>query len=97
MAEYKKIGEMIERVNGCGCRVVFPYCGLNSIQVLFNGGFENAEYITTYPASLHLYGTAGHISISNIERIEQIASDKYIIWFGEQEEKADLLVRIGGN
>lgn len=88
------IYQMVARINQCGCRVTMPYNEPSVIKVLFDGEFGSADYIPSYPATLHIFGMPGQIAVSSIMDVEQIMHDKYVIRYGEDSHFSDMMVRI---
>jgi hypothetical protein len=85
---------MVNRINTSGCRVTLPYKEPSPMKILFDGEFTNAEYIPSYPATLHIFGFPGQLAMSDITEIEQISSDKYVIRYGSDSLFHDIMVRI---
>lgn len=88
------INIMVNRINMSGCRVTLPYKEPSPMKILFDGEFTNAEYIPSYPATLHIFGFPGQLAMSDITEIEQISSDKYVIRYGSDSLFHDIMVRI---
>ena len=88
------ISVMVNRINTNGARVTVPYMEPSPLKVLFDGDFGNAEYIPSYPATLHIFGFPGQISVSDILEVEQISADKYVIRYGNDSLFHDIMVRI---
>lgn len=88
------INIMVNRINMSGCRVTLPYKEPSPMKILFDGEFTNAEYIPSYPATLHIFGFPGQLAMSDIAEIEQISSDKYVIRYGSDSLFHDIMVRI---
>ena len=88
------INTMVNRINMSGCRVTLPYKEPSPMKILFDGEFTNAEYIPSYPATLHIFGFPGQLAMSDITEIEQISSDKYVIRYGSDSLFHDIMVRI---
>lgn len=85
---------MVNRINANGCRVTIPFREPSPLKILFDGEFTNAEYIPSYPATLHIFGFPGQIAVTDITDIEQISSDKYAIRYGKDSLFHDIMVRI---
>ena len=88
------INIMVNRINMSGCRVTLPYKEPSPMKILFDGEFTNAEYIPSYPATLHIFGFPGQLAMSDITEIEQISSDKYVTRYGSDSLFHDIMVRI---
>lgn len=86
--------QLVDRINEHGCRVVIPYGEPSPLAVMFDGNFDGAEFIPSYPATLHIYGMPGHVSVSCINTIEQIRHNKYVVNFGDDSQQMDLMVKI---
>lgn len=86
--------EIVSRVQQSGCRVVIPYAEPSPLTVMYDGSFSCAEYILSYPATLHIFGMYGHVSVCGINDIRKISSNKYVVNFGNDGQKLDMLVRI---
>lgn len=88
------INEMVNRINTAECRVTLPYREPSPMKILFDGAFSSAEYIPSYPATLHIFGLPGQIAVSDIEDIDQVSSDQYVIRYGKDSLFHDMMVRI---
>lgn len=86
--------ELVDRINEYGCRVVIPYGEPSPLSVMFDGNFDGAEFIPSYPATLHIYGLPGHVSVSCINTIQQPRHNKYVVNFGDDSQQIDLMVKI---
>lgn len=91
------IEEMCQRVNVSGCRVAIPQSAETPITVLFDGEFSNAEYLAMYPATLHIYGMAGHVSLSDIAHVERVSADKYILYCRNTETGTEVVITISNS
>ena len=85
---------MVNRINNYGCRVTMPFREPSPLKILFDGEFTNAEYIPSYPATLHIFGFPGQVAVSSVIDIEQISGDKYVIRYGDDSHYSDMMVRI---
>lgn len=96
MAEniHGKMYDMVNRINKGGCRLVFPYTTAEPIKAIFKDVFTGAEWLPTYPNTFHVYGEIGHIAISMIRNVEQIAKDRFVITYGQEEAERDILVQL---
>lgn len=88
------IDAMVKRINECGCRVTIPYNDPSPLQIIFDGQFSSAGYIPAYPPVLHLCGLPGHISVSNLTEVAQVAHDKYVVRYGDDSLFCDMMVQI---
>lgn len=91
---FETIDELVDRINTKGCRVTIPYAEPSPLTVMFDGDFSGAEFIPTYPSTLHIFGITGHVAASSISSIEQIRCDKYVVNFGNGSQRTDLMVKI---
>ena len=85
---------LVNRINMSGCRVTMPFREPSPMRILFDGDFSSAEYIPSYPATLHIFGFPGQVAVSDIIDIDQISSDKYVIRYGNDSLFHDMMVRI---
>ena len=88
------VDELVDRINHQGCRVTAPYAEPSPLTVMFNGDFDGAEFIPSYPSTLHIFGINGHVAVSSINDIEQIRGDKYVVNFGNDSHHLDIMVKI---
>lgn len=88
------INDLVNRVNTHGCRVTIPYTEPSPLTVMFDGEFSGAEYIPTYPSTLHVFGINGHVSVSSIKSIECPSHNKYAVLFGGDSQVMDMMIRI---
>ncbi len=93
-ALHEKMNEITKRINDKGCRVVYPFSVPSPIKIMFGGTFKNAEWFTAYPATFHIYGETGQVALTDIQCVEQIARDKYVITHGRDYTKTDILLTI---
>ena len=86
---------LVNRINIAGaCRVTMPFREPSPLKILFDGEFSSAEYIPSYPATLHIFGFPGQIAVSDIFDIDQISGDRYVIRYGKDSLFHDIMVRI---
>ena len=85
---------LVNRINLSGCRVTMPFREPSPMRILFDGDFSSAEYLPSYPATLHIFGFPGQVAVSDITDIDQISSDKYVIRYGNDSLFHDMMVRI---
>lgn len=90
------INEMVNRINMSGCRVSVPFNEPSPLKILFDGEFSNAAYIPSYPAALHIFGMPGQIAVSDLQGVEQVGYDRYIVTYGRNTECSDMLVQVSG-
>lgn len=88
------MAEIVRKINTNGCRVTIPYSEPSPFRASFDGSFSNAEYIQLYPATLHIYGMPGVVSVSDLQDIEVIDPDHYLVRFGRDERTMDILIGI---
>ena len=91
---FETVDELVNRVNASGCRVVMPYATPSPLTLMFDGGFSGAEYIPSYPSTLHIFGVNGHIAVSGISSIEHVRDGRYVVNFGDPSQPMDLMVKI---
>ena len=91
---FEAADELVNRINTSGCRVTIPYAEPCPLSVVFGGTFDDAEFIPSYPATLHIYGFNGHISVSAINSIDELSHNKCVINFGDDAHQMDMLVKI---
>ena len=83
--------ELCKRINQAGCRVAIPQSERSPVAVMFNGLFDNAEYIA---GQLNIYGAAGNVLIANIVHVERMTHDKYFILCSDKETGTAVYVTV---
>ena len=93
-ADFQMIDELVGRVISSGCRATIPYMEPSPITVIFDGDFSGAEFIPSYPATLHIFGINGHIAVSCINSVSKVCDSKYVVNFGDESHAMDMMVKI---
>lgn len=93
-ADFALIDELVSHVIVSGCRVTVPYMEPSPLTVIFDGDFSGAEFIPSYPATLHVFGMNGHVAVSCINSITKVSDNKYVVNFGDEAHAVDMLVKI---
>lgn len=93
-SKYEIINDIVDNINAFGCRLTFPYDSPSPITVLFEGGFSDAAYIRTYPSTLFIYGMNGQVAISDIHSVENPSNGVYVVEFGRDQDRMDIMVKI---
>ena len=94
--DFKMLDELAGRVLASGCRATIPYMEPSPLTVIFDGDFNGAEFIPSYPATLHIFGINGHIAVSCINYVSKVSDNKYVVNFGDTEYAMDMMVKILG-
>lgn len=93
-AVFETVNELVDRVNACGCRVVIPHAEPSPLKVMFDGSFSGAEFIPSYPPTLHIFGINGHVAVSSVSAVECPGENKYVVNFGNDSQSMDMMVKI---
>ncbi len=86
-----KIEEMCKRINNGGCRVAIPQNKCFPVAVMFDGIFDNAEYIN---GQLNLYGIAGVVLVSDIVHVDRVTQGKYCIVCSDKDNGGMVFVTV---
>lgn len=91
---FKTIDNLVQQITSHGCRVTIPYMEPSPLTVMFDGDFSGAEFIPSYPATLHIFGINGHVAINCINDVAMVHDNKYVVNFGDEAHAMDMMVKI---
>ena len=92
--DFQMVDDLVSQIISSGCRVAIPYMEPSPLTVMFDGDFSGAEFIPSYPATLHIFGINGHIAVNCINSIDKVCDHKYVVNFGDEAHAIDMMVKI---